>query len=451
MNATERIASFVSGAPAALPQPVVEAAKVAILDGVANLVAGSVQPLAGVVRPYANHRGGTPESVVVGQAQRLPAPLAAWVNGAFLHCLDYEIQGYPSAHGTSSILPAALALADKAGASGAELITAYALGWDVQQRMRTAGVHADLRGFHPPGVVGPLGAAAAAARILRLDAEQTLMALGYAASHTGGLFANNGTMTKATHPAAAASAGVEAAELVALGLTANPSVLEDPRGHVAAFFGAAFDWDVLLDGLGERYHLVDPGFSIKPYPAEIYMQWPIDAARELRAREGIDPERVVSVVVEPPVFRADLSRPRPRSGLDGKFSYEYCVAVALTQDAVTIDAFTDVVCHSAPVARMLERITLRENPDIPSDKATTWARVTVTLDDGRELQGTCTRYPGAIGRPMAREQHLVKVEDCLRAGGAGDRASGLIDLVADLENLPDVRALTERLGAVRDG
>jgi 2-methylcitrate dehydratase PrpD len=446
VNATERLATFVSDTPAALPPAVVAAAKVAILDGVANVLAGSAQPLAAVVRPYAASLGGAPDAVVAGQSERLPAPLAAWVNGALMHCLDYEIQGYPSAHGTSSILPAALALVDRVGATGAELIAAYALGWDVQQRVRTAGVRAPLlRVFHPPGVVGPLGAAAAAARVLGLDAQRTRMALGYAASQAGGLFAGNGTMTKATHPAAAARAGVEAGLLVQSGLSANPSVLEDPRGYVRAFFGEAFEWDALTDGLGSTYHLVDPGFSIKPYPAEIYMQWPIDAARSLRAREGFGPERVASVVVEPPAFRADLSRPRPGSGLDGKFSYEYGVAVALTQDAVTIGSYTDAVRFSEPVERMLGRITLRRNDEIPPDKATTWSRVTVTLDDGRAVDEVCRRYPGAIGRPMSDAQRLAKVRDCLRAGGVAERADELIELVERLDELPDARALTALL------
>jgi 2-methylcitrate dehydratase PrpD len=448
VNATERLATFVSETPAALPPPVVAAAKVAILDGIANVLAGSAQPHAAVLGPYAQSLGGAAEAVVAGRPAKLPAPLAAWVNGTLMHCLDYEIQGYPSAHGTSSILPAALALADRVGATGEELIAAFALGWDVQQRVRAAGAAAPLlRVFHPPGVVGPLGAAAAAARILRLDAESTRLALGYAASHAGGLFASNGTLTKATHPGAAARSGVEAALLVQAGLTSNPSVLEDPRGYVRAFFGDAFDLDVLLDGLGSTYHLVDPGFSIKPYPAEIYMQWPIDAARSLRAREGFGPERVASVVVEPPAFRADLSRPRPRSGLDGKFSYEYGVAVALTQDAVTIGSYTDAVRFSEPVERMLGRISLERNDDIPSDKATTWSRVRVTLDDGRTVDEVCRRYPGAIGRPMPEAQRLAKVRDCLRAGGVQERADELIELVGRLDELPDARALTARLRA----
>jgi 2-methylcitrate dehydratase PrpD len=446
VNAWVALAAFVSAAERDLPGDVRAAAKTVILDGLANLAAGGVQPGAVVVRRYAASRAGVPQAVVAGQGQRLPAADAAWCNGAFMHCLDYEVQGYPSAHGTSSILPAALALADTHGASGETLLAAFVRGWDVQQRLRSAGASAPaLRVFHPPGVVGPLGAAAAAAVVRGLDAEMTRGALGYAASQAGGLFANNGTMTKATHPAMAARAGVEGAELAALGLTTNPSILEDPRGYVRAFFGDDFDQEALLSGLGVRYHLVDPGFSIKPYPAEIYMQWPTEAAHVLRHEHGVDPAEVDEVVVEPPVFRDDLSRPLPESGLDGKFSYEYCVAVALACEEVTIASFTDPVRFSAPVVDMLGRIRLRENPAISADKQGTWARVTVRLADGRELTETCRRYPGAIGRRMERERHLAKVRDCFAVAGVADRADDVIGLVDRLDQLDDVGELTALL------
>jgi 2-methylcitrate dehydratase PrpD len=363
-----------------------------------------------------------------------------------MHCLDYEIQGYPSAHGTSSILPAALAVAESTGRSGADVVLAYALGWDVQQRLRWAGRKADLRGFHPPGVVGPLGAVAAAGRLLDLTPERMAAAMGLAASRAAGLFANNGTMGKATHPGSAARAGVESAELAAAGLTANTEIMEDHRGYVAALFGGVFDTDSVTADLGTRWHLVDPGFTIKPYPAEIYMQWPIDAARELRARESFEPDDVVAVEVEPPNYRRDLSRPAPESGLDGKFSYEYCVAVALTQPAVRIASYTDEVRFSAPVESMLGRITLVENPATPTDKRETWSTVRVRLRDGRELSNRCHRFTGDPERPMDRPTRLAKVSDCLATGGVSEE---IVDIVEHLDEQPDVRALTGLLRAAR--
>jgi 2-methylcitrate dehydratase PrpD len=429
-----------------LPGDVVAAAKIAILDGIANLAAGAVQPIAAVVRPYVTGKGGAAEASVIGGPRRLPTTSAAWLNGVLMHCLDYEIQGYPSAHGTSSILPAALAVAEHTGRSGADVVLAYALGWDVQQRLRWAGRKADLRGFHPPGVVGPMGAVAAAGRLLDLAPDRMAAAMGLAASRAAGLFANNGTMAKATHPGSAARAGVESAELAAAGLTANTEILEDHRGYVAALFGGVFDLDSVTADLGTRWHLVDPGFTIKPYPAEIYMQWPIDAARELRAKESFEPEDVVAVEVEPPNYRRDLSRPAPVSGLDGKFSYEYCVAVALTRPQVRIASYSDDVRFSAPVESMLGKITLVANPATPTDKRETWATVRVRLRDGRVLSNRCHRFTGDPERPMDRPTRLAKVADCLATGGVAEE---IVAIVAHLDEQPDVRALAGLLRAAR--
>ncbi|TDV57737.1 MmgE/PrpD family protein [Actinophytocola oryzae] len=446
MTPTGRLAGFVAEtSPGELPAEVVAAAKVAILDGLANIVAGAGQPVAQRVACWATAQGGTTESTVVGGRQ-LPSALAAFVNGVAGHCLDYEVQGYPSAHGTSSILPAALALAERTGASGAALVTAYAVGWDVQQRLRTAGERTASRSFHPPGVVGPLGAVAAAASVLGLDAVAAATAFGLAASRAGGLFANNGTMAKALHPGGAARAGVECADLAALGVTSNTEILDAHRGFADALFAGEADWDAVTDGIGKRFHLVDPGFSIKPYPAEIYMQWPIDAAATLRARHRLSAEDIAAVVVEPPLYRADLSRPAPATGLDGKFSYEYCVTAALVQDRVGIGTFADAVRFSPAVEQTLPKVVLRENPDIPKDKLDTWARVTVHTHDGRELRETCHSFPGSVARPMDRDARILKVADCLASVGAEDRVTRLVDVVERLEEVEDLTELTALLG-----
>lgn len=447
-TATAALSEFASETRFAdLPAEVVSAAKTVLIDGLANLVAGSAEPVAERTRTYFTGSGGTPEATVVASDVRLPAAQSALVNGIALHCLDYEAQGYPSAHGTSSILPGVSAVAERGGASGADVLTAFVVGWDVQQRLRAAGEKGDMRGFHPPGIVGPLAAAAAVANLLRLDTPTTTMALGLAASRTGGLFGNNGTMTKSTHPGQAARSGVESADLAALGVTSNSDILQARRGYVAAAMGGVFDTDIALDGLGRRYHLVDPGFSIKPFPAEIYMQWPLDAMTELRARTGITLDDVAEIVVEPPVFRADLSRPSPASGLDGKFSYEYVVAAALIEPQVTIATFTDEVRFSPEMEKALSIIRLQENPDIPHDKATTWTRVSVRTHDGRELTQVSEKYEGAIARPMRAEKHRAKIADCFYEGGKSHVLQQVTSLVAGLEDVEEFGTLMRLFSA----
>ena len=235
MSASETLAQFIVDTRFdRLPAAVVEAAKIAILDGVANVVAGSTQELADIVGQYTRDMGGADSCSVVGWGFKTNAPAAAFANGVFGHCLDYEIQGFPPTHGTSSCLPSALALGELHRVSGRTIIEAYVLGWEIQGRMRAASAPASNPAFHPPGMVGPLGGAAASAKVLGLDTGQTQMALGIAASRTGGVTANTGTMVKSTHPGNAARMGAEAAILAGMGYTASEEVFESPVGYAAA-------------------------------------------------------------------------------------------------------------------------------------------------------------------------------------------------------------------------
>lgn len=432
-NATQDLVEFlVATTEAVIPASAMEAAKVVILDGVANLAAASTHPVAVAGRGYFSGIGGRAEATAVGVSERLPAPSAAWVNGLTLHCLDYEVQGLPPCHGTSSILPALLALGEKHSRTGRDLIASFVLGWEVQQRIRRAGFDAPHRGFHFPGIIGPVASAAASAKLVGLDAQSMSMAVAIAASRTGGLFANNGTMTKATHPANTARTGVEAVELVLAGFNASTVVLEDQQGYVNALFGHHFDWDVLREGLGERYELVDTGFSIKRYPAEIYMQWVIEAASMLREREDLDPEAIEEIVIDPPTLHLDLSRPEPKSGLDGKFSYEYCTVVGLLEERVSIASFTDDVRFSPAVNPLLKRVRIEHTSG--KTRQDPWAGIRVVTRSGTIHELRCDSFRGSITNPMSPTDRTHKVLDCFRSVGRESLGVEAIEVVQHLDD-----------------
>ncbi len=446
MNATEAIARFIAKTGYEdIPRPVLDATRTIILDGVANVLAGATQPVLEPIRRYVDRLGGRPDCTVVGSTLRTNAPLAAFANGAAMHVLDYEPQGIPSTHGTSTLLPGILALAEVNGASGRALLTAFAVGWEVQQRIAMAARDAQSRPFHPPGIYGPPACASGCANLLGLDVHQVRMALGIAASRTGGLFANNGTMTKMTHPGNSGRMGVEAVMLAADGLTANDSIFEEVRGYVETLFGDAFEWDALLGGLGERWNLEQHGFNIKRYPAQIAMQWATESVVLLREKNGIRAEDVEWLELEVSSRRPGLSRPAPATGLDGKFSFEYCAALALTQDQVGIDSYSDPVRFSAPVEAALKKIRLKPNPDISTATTDTWAQARAGLKDGRVLVERCDAYRGAARNPIARDAHLVKVRDCMRRALPEPAMERLIGLVEGLDDLKDARVLVKAL------
>ena len=446
MNATERIARFIANTRYEdIPRPVLDATRTIILDGVANVLAGSTQPVLEHIRRYVERLGGRPECTVVGSPLRTNSPLAAFANGAAMHVLDYEPQGIPSTHGTSTLLPGILALAEVNGASGRAVVTAFAVGWEIQQRIAMAARKAESRPFHPPGIYGPPACASGCANLLGLDEHRVRMALGIGASRTGALFANNGTMTKSTHPGNAGRMGVEAAMLAADGFTANDSIFETVRGYVETLFGEEFVWDDLLGGLGERWNLQQHGFNIKRYPAQIHMQWATESVVLLREKHGIRAQDVEWLELEVSSRRPGLSRPAPATGLDGKFSFEYCAALALTQDHVGIDSFSDAVRFSAPVEAALKKIRLKPNPDISTATTDTWVQARAGLKDGRVLIERCDAYRGAARNPIGRDAHLIKVRDCMRRALPEPAMERLIALVEGLEDLKDARVLARAL------
>lgn len=446
-GSTEKLARFVTETNYnTLSKELVAAAKVGILDGIANMLAGATQPLAGIVGAYLKQLGGNPHCAVVGQDIRTNAPSAAFANGIFLHCLDFEIQGQPVAHGTSAVLPPALALGEMHGAPGSRLIEAYVIGWEIQARLRKTSVRCDTRGYHPPGLLGPLAAAAASAKMLGLNAAEVRMALGIAASHTGGLTANTGTMVKSTHPGAAARQGVESALLAQAGFLSLEGILETRQGYVDTLCGAEFDWEEFTRDLGTTFQLVNPGFNIKRYPAQVFMQWAIEAVLTLRERHQLNPEDITYLELEVPAASLRPGRDVAASGLDGKFNFAYCGAVAFADGRVDIDSFSDERRFSPRVEEVLKKVRLKADPDIPRNPPDTWAVARAGLRDGRVLSEKCRHYRGSIANPMDREERLGKVRDCARRSLAPADVERVIGMGETLESLPDLRALMLILG-----
>ena len=435
MSATESLARFIADTSYdKLPSSVVDAAKIAILDGVANMLAGSTQAVATIIGQYVRELGGAPQSSVIGWGFKTNAPSAAFANGIFGHCLDFEIQGYPPTHGTSSCLPAALALAEGQNASGKIIIEAYVVGWEVQGRLRAASAQASNPAFHPPGLVGPFGGAAASAKVLGLDAYQTQMAIGIAASRTGGLTANTGTMVKSTHPGNAARMGVEAALLTGAGFTSNENILEAPNGYAAALFQGNLSWDILTEGLGSSYRLVEPGFDIKRFPAQIHMQNPIEAVLNLQQRHGLGAEMVDFLDIH--MSGRGHSGPLPRSGLDGKFSVEYCAAAAILDGKVGIESFTDQRRFSLDMEDTLRKVRVES-----SGQEAGVVKATAHLKDGSTVSEECRGYRGSAANPMSHQERIDKFLDCVRRVLVDQDAERLLTLLEDLENVADISAI----------
>jgi aconitate decarboxylase len=328
-----------------------------------------------------------------------------------------------------------LALAEERGASGAETLAAFIAGVEMQGRLRAASGVYEPRAFrfHPPGVVGPLGAAVAAAHLLQLDAERLTQAIGIAASRAGGLLANAGTMTKCLHCGQSAASGLEAALLAAEGFSASPDALGHSQGFFAAFFNGCED--KLLLAFGEPWCLVEPGYAIKLFPCQYGTHFVINAA--LQAAERVpNSSDIRAVRIISPVMPY-VDRPAPADGLAGKFSFQYTAALALLDRRVGIDSFRDERRFADDMTALLPLIAVEQREDIPAGFETMHVDLEVTLSDGHRIVARCDKPKGYIGAaPLSEAEHLAKVEDCLSRGLARAQAEEAIELCQRFDRLP---------------
>jgi aconitate decarboxylase len=428
-----------------LDGPTVAMVKRLVADGIAVAVAGSGEEAPRLIAEHARDQRCGEQSTVWSFGFKTSPVQAAFANAASMHVLDFEPMSSPPTHAVSPTVPAALALGEALGASGREIVTACAKGFEMQGRVLAAGIHA--RGtlpFHTPGVVGVMGSTVAASHLLGLDAQQLAHALGIATSRCSGLSANTGSMVKCTHCGNAAAAGLDAALLARRGFIAHPDIFEAPRGYVQTFFPARFDYDALL-AYGKPFRCVDPGMAIKFYPSKYPTHFVITAALGARTRVP-EQRRIEAVRIFTPDIE-DADRPQPRSGLEGKFSFQYTATIALLDGHVGIKSFTDERRFAPDAVDLLGKCVVVRDPKASNDTSNMQVEVRVTLDDGSVVSQVCKRPPGSWGEPIDPAQHGAKIRDCL---GTRFDAATIDEVTAVLDDLDraapaDVARLMQRL------
>ncbi len=411
-GATAALAERIAGIGTdSIPAEVITVSKRLIADGVAVAMAGTREPAPQIAAAHVRAMGCSGQASVWGFGFKTTAQNAAYLNAISMHVLDFEPMSNPPTHAVSPTVPAAFALGEMLQADGREIVAACAKGFELQSRILFAArLERGKLKFHTPGVVGVMGATAAAAHLLKLDTAQLVNALGIAASRCSGVSANTGSMVKCTHCGNAAASGVDAALLAQRGFVASPAIFEARAGYVATFFDAKFDYAALLD-FGNPWRCVDPGMAIKFYPSKYPTHYAIGAALELR-KSIPDPASIASLeMVTPEIDDAD--RPQPRSGLEGKFSFQYTAAIALLDGAVGIGSFTDERRFKPDVTALLARISLRKDASIPRDTRTMRVELKAQMADGDPKSAICTRPPGAWGAPIEPAMHRRKLHDCL--------------------------------------
>jgi 2-methylcitrate dehydratase PrpD len=396
-----------------------------VLDVIGNSLAATGQPSARTVTAVVREWGGPPRATAIGSDLAAPPAAAALVNGTLAHSLDFDDTHLPSVlHPSSSVIPAALAVAEAQGAPATALLDAAAAGIEVAVRLGMGGYDRELgnsvffeRGQHATSICGAVGAAVAAAAVGGLDQAGIAHAAGIAASMGAGLLEANrtGGTVKRVHCGWAAHSGVVAAELARHGLTGPPTVIEGRFGFLFAHVGESADAGAVVAGLGEQWEL--PGIFFKPYPCNHFTHAGIDAALELRSRDiHADDVEDIELGVPTPVLRTIAQPPedkaRPESGYHAAFSGPYTVAAALTGGGglgLGHDDFTDDA--AADEARLALAARVRCVADERCDEIFPEqfpAVLRVRTRDGARHEARVDVNRGGPGNPLSADELAAK-------------------------------------------
>ena len=416
----------------------------ALLDTVGVTLAGASQPAARIVQRVVEADGSGP-CRVLGTALVASPGNAALANGTAAHALDYDDMCFVSlAHPSAPLVSAALALADAAGASGAALLDAYVIGFEIEGRLgRAMNPRHYQRGWHCTSTLGTIGAAAAASRLLGLDATAAGHALAIAASEASGLKENFGTMVKPLHAGLAARNGVLAAQLAKSGMTASAAAIEGPQGFLAAMDSSQPSLAGVVADLGTRWEILDTGITVKLYPSCAGTHPALDALLDLKRRERFAGGDVESVEIGvDPIVPTILIYDRPSSGLEGKFSMPFCAAAALVHGQVGLETFEASPIADPAIVAMQARITMRIDPALDaSAPPLTQARVTVRLRDGRVLTASANGARGYHDRPASDDELAAKFMSCATQAMSESRAAAALAALRDIESVADVRKI----------
>ena len=462
MSATAAVTDFILDTTIEdLPPALLDEGRRCVTDGVGVMLAGSTDACSRIVQEQIGAQGGNPEATILGPAGlRAPASLAARANGTAGHALDFDDTQLSNApdrifglltHPTVAPLAAGLAMAERAGASGADLLEAFLIGFEVECKISEA-IHPRhyREGFHSTATVGTLGAAATAAKLAGLDREGLVMALGIAASLASGIRLGFGTMTKPLHAGRAAENGILAVDLAARGYTSGHDALEATWGFFRVF-GGGFDPDRL--NLGDPYTLLDPGVSVKMFPCGSLSHPSLAALLKLVRTEDLAPADIEGIT-----FRAgrNILNPLryldPQNALEAKFSVPFLLASAVLRRRVGIAEFADDFVRSPDVVAMMGRVSVEFDPEID---ARGYDRMRSAMDlrlrDGSEITIEADVYPGGPERPLTREELRAKFRDCAAQALPAERAEEALALVERLDEAPRTADLVAALGGVPAG
>jgi 2-methylcitrate dehydratase PrpD len=453
MGATEKIARFIVDTDYEdIPRDVVEKAKRTALDCMGAALAGVAEPVSQTITGYVTKLGGPSQASVYGAGVKVSVADAALANGSIAHALDYDDCGVKIGHPSVLVLPALLSLGEHLGASGRDLLAAYIVGLEVEGKLA---LHADFKlmqaRLNHQTWYGSIGAAAACAKLLRLDVAKTRMALGIAGNFACGLSANHGSMAGAMAAGNACHNGVIAGLMAQEGVTANPNVIEAKNGFYDTLVGPGhYDAERMADGLGKPFYIESPGIGLKMYPSCYHTHRALDGVFQLLGEHRLSDKDIAEVDVgtSERALRV-LAFSEPATPYQAKFSMPHCIAAAVVDHQVTLETFTDHKFEDRNIVEARKKVHL-SFPDVPiwpgladvgPDTEFVGNPVTIRTTDGRSYNARVDIPRGDPALPLTDDELLAKYRECGRGQLRPDDIERSEGVVLGLERVEDVGTL----------
>jgi 2-methylcitrate dehydratase PrpD len=456
-NLTRHIAEWtVSRRYDELPQNVIDSLVTFATDHFGVVLAGtrktSSQIIAEVATEWGPQKG---VATVVGRQETTSPPLAALINGTAGHALELDDDHRTGTqHPGIGVIPPAFALAEQHGTNGREFIEAIAVGYEIMIRLGEAHLGKSYnRGFHPTGTCGSIGAAVAAGRILKLNVDQMVSAIGLGASQSAGLltFRSNGAWSKRFHAGHAGMAGIIAAGLAKKDFRGPSESLLSPEGWLQAFaFNGEFDVGLLVDDLGKRWSLVEN--SIKIHACCRFAGPIVDSTLETVIREDIKPDQVKEAIVRMaayPLTRA-LTEPRerkfnPTSVVDAQFSAPFAVATSIVNRRAFIEEYSEEGIRDPKVLAMAQKVRWEIDPEAEKLWPSRYpCEVEIVLNDGRSVSTRVEWPKGDPENPVNAEELKAKfltLSNPVLGKAGAEKAYSAVSTIASADRVGEIGPL----------
>lgn len=425
------------------PAKVVQEAKRAFMDWLGSAFAGVDKAPSQITLALVEELGGNPEATLMGGGKKTNGLLAALYNGVTSHIVELDdVHKASVLHAGAAIIPAALAAAEKIQANGRKLLEGIVVGYEIGIRIGEAVTPSHYYYWHNTGTVGTFGAAAAAGKILGLNEEELVHALGSAGTQAAGLweFLADGAMSKHLHPGKASMNGLLSALLAQRGFTSAQRILEGEKGFCRAT-APEFDLHKITQNLGKGYKILENCYKVHSSCRHTHPG--IDVALELRHQYDLRPEQIGKITVRTYPTAIDVTGNfNPETVYAAKFSLPFCVALALKEGKAGLREFSEQKLNDPVIRELLAKVELNEDPEISSLYPTQWPTILEITDiQGNSVSARIDYPQGDPENPVSDEQLRDKFRELATLQHSFDFTEGLIHQISHLEKVNDLSQL----------